>query len=57
MTDNSVRTIQLETGELDIAFDIQPSDVTRVENDDNLVLERDANLSTTYIGFNAERTI
>ena len=58
VTDNSVRTIQLETGELDIAFDIQPSDVTRVENDDNLVLERDANLSTTYIGFNAvKRTI
>lgn len=55
VTDNSVRTIQLETGELDIAFDIQPSDVTRVENDDNLVLERDANLSTTYIGFNAAK--
>jgi peptide/nickel transport system substrate-binding protein len=53
--DNSVRTIQLETGELDIAYDIQPSDVTRVENDPNLVLLRDANLSTTYVGFNADK--
>lgn len=53
--DNSVRTIQLETAELDIAYDIQPSDVERVENDPNLVLQRDANLSTAYIGFNADK--
>ncbi len=53
--DNSVRTIQLETGELDIAYDIQPSDVARVEADPNLVLQRDANLSTTYVGFNLDK--
>ena len=55
VTDNSVRTIQLETGELDIAYDIQPSDVSRVESDPDLVLQRDANLSTTYIGFNVDK--
>lgn len=55
VTENSVRTVQLETGELDIAYDIQPSDVKRVEDDENLELLRDANLSTTYIGFNTQK--
>lgn len=55
ITDNSVRTIQLEAGDIDIAYDIQPNDVDRVENDANLVLQRDSNLSTTYIGFNVDK--
>lgn len=53
--DNTVRTIELETGGADIAYDIQPADVSRVDSDPNLVLVRDANLSVTYIGFNTEK--
>ncbi len=55
VTDNTVRTIQLETGELDIAYDIQATDVSRVSGNAELKLLRSANLSTTYIGFNAEK--
>lgn len=55
VTDNSVRTIQLESGDLDIAYDIQPADVNRVDESEDLTLQRDANLSSTYIGFNVEK--
>jgi peptide/nickel transport system substrate-binding protein len=53
--DNTVRTIELETGAVDIAYDIQASDVNRVSNNAELTLLRDANLSTTYIGFNVDK--
>ena len=49
------RTINLETGEIDIAYDILPSDLSRIEEDENLELYRAVNLSTTYIGFNAQK--
>ncbi len=55
LTDNTTRTIELETGGVDIAYDIQPNDVSRVDSDPNLTLLRDANLATTYIGFNVEK--
>jgi peptide/nickel transport system substrate-binding protein len=55
ITDNTVRTIELETGGVDIAYDIQATDVTRVDTDPDLVLLRDPNLSTTYIGFNVDK--
>lgn len=53
--DNSVRTIELETGAIDIAYDIQPSDVNRVGDNADLTLYRDSNLSMNYIGFNMEK--
>ena len=53
--DNTVRTVQLETGEADIIYDIQPTDVSRVDAAPNLTLVRDANLSVTYIGFNVDK--
>ncbi|SES95927.1 peptide/nickel transport system substrate-binding protein [Natronincola peptidivorans] len=49
------RTIELETGGIDIAYDIPAMDVNRVEEHANLNLIRDMNFSTTYIGFNAEK--
>ncbi|MBU5678248.1 glutathione ABC transporter substrate-binding protein [Alkaliphilus sp. MSJ-5] len=49
------RTINLETGEVDIVYDVLPTDVKRVEEDKNLVLMRQENLSTTYIGFNVQK--
>lgn len=55
ISDNTTRTIELESGGIDIAYDIQPSDVRRVEESDELILLRDMNLSTTYIGFNAKK--
>ncbi|MBM7614615.1 glutathione ABC transporter substrate-binding protein [Alkaliphilus hydrothermalis] len=53
ITENTARVIELETGGIDIAYDIPPTEVSRVEEDQNLVLLRDESLSTAYIGFNA----
>lgn len=53
--ENTNRTIEVETGNVHIAYDIPPSDVTRVEEDENLTLYRGMNLSTTYIGFNTQK--
>jgi peptide/nickel transport system substrate-binding protein len=53
LSDNTTRTIELESGGVDIAYDIQPSDVNRVSDNADLQLQRDMNLSTAYIGFNA----
>lgn len=55
ISDNTTRTIELESGGVDIAYDIQPTDVARVEANKDLTLLRDINLSTTYIGFNAKK--
>lgn len=53
--DNTVRTIALETGEVDLIYDVQPSDASRVAADPTLTLFRDDNLSLTYIGFNVQK--
>ena len=53
--DNTVRTIELETGGADIIYDIQPTDISRVDGNPDLTLVRDANLSVTYIGFNVDK--
>lgn len=53
--ENTNRTIELETGGIHIAYDIPPTDVTRVEENSDLLLERNMNLSCTYIGFNCEK--
>lgn len=49
------RAIEVETGAIDIAFDIAPMDVRRIEENPDLQLFRDPNLSTAYIGFNAAK--
>lgn len=53
--ENTSRTIELETGGVHIIYDVDPNDVNRVNDNDELVLIRDKNLSTTYIGFNCEK--
>lgn len=53
--DNTVRTVELETGGADIAFGIQPTDISRVDQDPNLTLVRNPNLSMSYVGFNAQK--
>jgi len=55
--ENANRLIELETGQIDIAIAIAPQDVARVEADDNLVLLRQPNFSTQYIGMNTNDPI
>ena len=49
------RTIELETGEIHIAYEILPTDISRIEGNDEVVLARDLNFSTVYLGFNAQK--
>lgn len=53
--ENTNRTIELETGGVDLVYEVDPNDVTRVEENEDLVLQRTANLSTVYIGFNCQK--
>ncbi|WP_053956424.1 glutathione ABC transporter substrate-binding protein [Inediibacterium massiliense] len=53
--ENTNRTIELETGGIDIAYEIPPTDVSRVEDNPDLILQRNMNLSTTYLGFNCNK--
>ncbi|ABR49059.1 extracellular solute-binding protein, family 5 [Alkaliphilus metalliredigens QYMF] len=55
ITENANRTIELETGQIDIAYDISPNDVNRVEAHDDLILLRQPNFSTAYVGFNVAK--
>jgi peptide/nickel transport system substrate-binding protein len=49
------RTIELETGGVDIAFSIQPLDLSRIEGNQKLKLFRNKDTSVYTIGINAER--
>lgn len=49
------RTIELETGAIDIAYDVLPTDMSRVEGNSELTLNKKENLSTNYIGFNVAK--
>ena len=51
------RTIGLETGEIDIAYDIEPMDVGRIQEDKNLNLISEPSLQMAYIGFNMKKDI
>lgn len=49
------RAVGLETGEVDIAYDIDPIDMERVRGEEKLELIEEPSLSTTYIGFNTKK--
>ncbi len=49
------RTIALETGEVDIATDIQANDVKRVRENANLELHEKAGLTCWYLSFNMRK--
>ena len=51
----SQRTIALETGEIDAAYNVQSNDVARIEEDENLVLHMAPALSTCYVCMNFEK--
>lgn len=55
ISENTVRTIELETGAVHIAYDIPPNDVAKVEENDALQMIRASNFSTTYVGFNCAK--
>ncbi|MBC2851413.1 glutathione ABC transporter substrate-binding protein [Cetobacterium sp. 8H] len=49
------RTIGLETGEIDIAYDLEPIDKMMVEGNDSLDFVEEPSLSMTYLGFNVKK--
>lgn len=49
------RTIGLETGEIDIAYDLEPMDKGMVQSIDTLDYVEEPSLSITYIGFNVSK--
>lgn len=50
VADPSVRLIELESGSVDIAYDIAPSDISAVEENDDLTLINTPNLGSEYLG-------
>ncbi|SES68213.1 glutathione ABC transporter substrate-binding protein [Anaerobranca gottschalkii] len=55
ITEGTNRTIALETGEVDIAYDIEPIDKRKVIDHPDLNLIEEPSLSMAYIGFNMNR--
>jgi peptide/nickel transport system substrate-binding protein len=55
ITEATTRTIELETGAVDIALDITPNDMKRVEENDDLRLLRKVGNMTSYIGINTAK--
>ena len=51
----TARTVGLETGEVDIAYPIINNDISRIEENEGLVLQRKPLASTTYMGFNTTK--
>lgn len=49
------RTIGLETGEVDVAYDLEPIDKDMVKNHKKLDYVEEPSLSMTYIGFNTQK--
>ena len=49
------RTIELETGAVDISYPVPPIEVPRIEDNDELELQRVVLPSTTYMGFNVHK--
>jgi peptide/nickel transport system substrate-binding protein len=56
ITEPTNRTIELESGAVDIAYGIPSNDIKRVEENENLKLMRVMDNSTTYLGFNCEKS-
>lgn len=49
------RTIELESGGVDVAYEISANDVSRVEDNPDLQLTRLIDNSTQYLGFNTQK--
>ena len=55
IVEDTNRTIGLETGELDIVYDIQGMDKNKLKDDDRFVLIEGPQASMTYLGFNMKK--
>lgn len=55
ITEGTNRALGLESGEIDIAYDIEPTHKGRVEGSNKLELIEGASLSYAYIGINTEK--
>lgn len=55
IAEDVTRAIELETGGVDIAYDIVGTDVARVTDHPDLNMVRDMSLGTTYVGFNVQK--
>ena len=55
ISESTARTVGLETGEVDIAYPMINNDISRIEENEALVLQRKPLASTTYMGFNTTR--
>lgn len=53
--ENTVRAIELETGGVDIAYNLDPMDELRLTGHPGIVLDKYEELSTTYVGFNVQK--
>jgi len=53
--EGATRAIELEIGALDIAFDLEPADYTRLKGLDIVQVVRHPQLITNYIGFNLRK--
>lgn len=57
ITEKQNRAIELETGNVDIAYQLAPLDMERLESDPDVELIRQPINSTTYLGFNLRNEI
>lgn len=55
ITEATNRAIELESGGVDMAFDISTNDISRVEDNSDLQLIRKIDNQTTYLAFNCEK--
>lgn len=53
--ENTVRAIEVETGGVDIAYDLDPMDEQRLELDPNIQIIKYDSFSTTYVGLNCQK--
>src|SRR5690606_22047395 len=53
--EGTVRAIELETGGVDIAYDLEPIDRMRLEFNPNIEIFATESLSASYVGFNVQK--
>lgn len=52
VTEGTSRTLGIETGEIDISYDIDPIDIKKLSEDENLVYISEPSFSVDYLGLN-----
>ncbi len=53
--DAAQRTIALETGDIDLSFDIQPNDISKINDNSDLVYIQPDPMTAFYLAFNVEK--